>query len=120
MHPTISSTLYRPKAVANLFPMTLTPSRRLIENLLNNKNDESNKSINFCDASTSSAVALVDMDSISQIPSSSSTSPEGVKTHLSKIINSLAGPAFQLLSSEVEKRMAENSDRKLRPHQIME
>lgn len=98
--------------------MPLTPSRRLIENLLNNKNNESNDSIiNFSDASTSSAMNSINHQPLS--PSSLSLS-EGIQSQLSKIVNLLAGPAFQLLSSEVKKRMVKNSDQKLRPNQIME
>lgn len=84
----------------------MSPSRRLIENLLNNKNDQSIDSMSFCDASRSSALASIEVNSIGG--------------QLSKIINLLAGPAFQVLSSEVEKRIAENPDEKLRANQIME
>lgn len=97
--------------------MPLTPSRRLIENLLNNKNTESSESINFCDASTSS---VLDMSSINRHRFSTMTPNVEIKSHLGKIVSLLAGPAFRMLSSEVEKRIAKNSDPKLRPNQIME
>lgn len=97
--------------------MPLTPSRRLIENLLNNKNNESNESINFCDASTSSAL---DVSSTSRHRFSTATPNVEIQSHLGKLVNILTGPAFEMLSSEVEKRIARNSNLKLRPNQIME
>ena len=97
------------------FPLPLTPSRRLNEDLLNNKNNESNQSINFCDASTSSALAI-ELESMSHQP----LSLDGIESHLGKIVNLLAGPAFQLLSSEVKKRVADDPEQKIRPQKIME
>lgn len=100
----------RSKAVTNLFPMPLTPSRRLIENLLNNKNDNSSDAIN-----------LEKINSFVHCPSSSSLSSEEIDSHLREIVDLLAGPAFrQSLSSEVKKRMAENPKQKSMPCQIIE
>lgn len=107
--------LYRSKAVSNLFPIPLSPSRRLIENLLKtNKNTQSNEAINFCDASTPSASSVA-MEPISYPPSS-----DEIQMHVGKIANLLAGPALQMVSSEVEKRIAENPNHKSMPGQIME
>lgn len=117
--------MQRSKAVTNLFPMPLTPSRRLIENLLNNKNDEPNESISFCDASTSSKLAFSGLNhqllsSPFSSPLPSTSSDVGIKSYLGKIVNLLAGPVVQMFTSELEKRMAGNSDPKLLPSQIME
>lgn len=111
--------MQRSKAVTNLFPMPLTPSRRLIENLLNNKTDESNESINFCDASTSSTLAFSGLNhQLLSSPVPSSSLNVGNTSDLGKIVNLLA--EVQMFASELERRMAVNSDPKLLSSQIME
>lgn len=108
----------RSKSVSNLFPMPLTPSRRLIENLLNKKNDTTNDSTNFRDASTSSTLT-VEINPVDNMPSSSSSSEE-VGTYLGEVLNLLTGSAFQLLKLEMEQRMSDHSEQRSMPRQIIE